>query len=202
MLYPEDVAIGESALLVIDIQDSFKAGPRWARRNNPRFEEQVQTLTDAYREAGLPIYFFLHFDADPGFEPGNPLVRFMDFIQPRPEETVLHKFDTRNAFTATGLAGRLLAQSVRRVAICGIQMEQCCETTARVAADLGYAVDFVSEATLTFPIPHWTDSSRELGVEEIRERTEYVLARRFARISTVAMLADELKKGAAAFAAR
>ncbi|XLM22660.1 isochorismatase family protein, partial [Chromobacterium piscinae] len=32
-------------------------------------------------------------------------------------------------------------------AISGIRTEQCCETTARVASDLGYEVDFVSEAT-------------------------------------------------------
>jgi hypothetical protein len=72
-------------------------------------------------------------------------------------------------------------------------MEQCCETTARVAADLGYAVDFVTEATMTFPIPNWDDPGKELGVEEIRERTEYALRRRFARISTVAQLTGELK---------
>jgi hypothetical protein len=73
-------------------------------------------------------------------------------------------------------------------------MEQCCETTARVAADLGYAVDFVTEATMTFPIPNWDSPGEELGVDAIRERTEYALRRRFARIVTVAQLANELKE--------
>jgi nicotinamidase-related amidase len=31
-------------------------------------------------------------------------------------------------------------KGLRAVVITGIQMEQCCETSARVAADLGYAV--------------------------------------------------------------
>jgi len=72
-------------------------------------------------------------------------------------------------------------------------MEQCCETTARIAADLGYAVDFVTEATMTFPIPNWDKPSEELGVDAIRERTEYALRRRFARITTINQLTKELK---------
>jgi hypothetical protein len=72
-------------------------------------------------------------------------------------------------------------------------MEQCCETTARVAADLGYAVDFVTDATMTFPIPNWDKPGEELGVDAICERTEYALRRRFARIVTAAQLIQELK---------
>jgi nicotinamidase-related amidase len=73
-------------------------------------------------------------------------------------------------------------------------MEQCCETTARVAADLGYAVDFVIDGTMTFPIPNYDKPGEELGVEAIRERTEYALRNRFARITTVAELETELKE--------
>jgi hypothetical protein len=73
-------------------------------------------------------------------------------------------------------------------------MEQCCETTARVAADLGYAVDFVIDGTMTFPIPNYDEPGEELGVDAIRERTEYALRRRFARITTVAQVEAELKE--------
>ena len=76
--------------------------------------------------------------------------------------------------------------------ITGIQMEQCCETTTRVAADLGYAVDFVTEATMTFPIPNWDKPGEELNVHAIRERTEYALRRRFSGIVTVAQPLQEL----------
>jgi nicotinamidase-related amidase len=116
----------------------------------------------------------------------------MDFVQPRAGEPVFTK-NTRNCFTSTPLQPYLLEKGVRRVTIVGIQMEQCCETTARVAADLGYAVDFVTEATMTFPIPNWDKPGEELGVDAIRERTEYALRRRFARIVSVAQLEKELK---------
>src|SRR6266566_8398096 len=192
MLDPAKVPISQSALLVIDAQDSFKAGSRWERRSNPAFEKNVGALVEAYRAARLPVVFFLHTDNDEGFARDSPEFKLMDFLRPRPDEPVMIK-TTRNCFTSTALQPYLLEKGVRRVTIAGIQMEQCCETTARIAADLGYAVNFVTEATMTFPIPNWDKPGEELGVDAIRERTEYTLRRRFARITTVTQLTKELK---------
>lgn len=191
MLDPSTISIRESALLVIDAQDSFKMLPRWERRNNPNFERNVSDLVDAYRRADLPVVFFLHTDPDPFFERDSPYIKLMDFVQRRPDELLIVK-DTRNCFTSTGLGAYLLSKSVRRIVVTGIQTEQCCETTARVGADLGYAVDFVTEATLTFPIPNTDRLGEELGTEAVVERTEYALRKRFARINTVAGLTAEL----------
>jgi len=192
MLESNKVPIGQSALLVIDAQDSFKVGQRWARRNNPAFEKNVSALVEAYRAARLPIVYFLHTDNDEAFARDSPSFKLMDFLKPRKDEPVIIK-NTRNCFTSTTLQPYLIEKGVRRVSITGIQMEQCCETTARIAADLGYAVDFVTEATMTFPIPNWDKPGEELGVDAIRERTEYALRRRFARITTVNQLQKELK---------
>ena len=113
MLTTEDVPLSQSALLVIDAQNSFKVGPRWARRNNHEFERNVSALIDAYRAAGLPVIYFLHTDADPGFEPDSVHLKLMDFLSPQVNEPVLLK-DTRNAFTSTTLQTRLLTAGVRR----------------------------------------------------------------------------------------
>jgi nicotinamidase-related amidase len=192
MLYPTKVPIEQSALLVIDAQDSFKLDRKWERRNNKEFEKNVSKLIDLYRQANLPIFYFLHSDSDPGFEKTHELYRLMDFIKPLSGEQIIEK-DTRNVFTSTNLSTYLLERGVRRLAISGIQMEQCCETSARVAADLGYAVDFVIEATMTFPIANRDNPGEELGVDAIKERTEYALRGRFARITTIAQLEAELK---------
>jgi nicotinamidase-related amidase len=178
---------------VIDAQDSFKVGPRWEKRNNPAFEKNVSALIEAYRAARLPVIFFLHTDNDEAFARESPRFKLMDFLKPRKDEPVMVK-NTRNCFTSTTLQPYLIEKGVRRVSITGIQMEQCCETTARIAADLGYAVDFVTEATMTFPIPNWDKPGEELGVDAIRERTEYALRRRFARITTINQLTRELKE--------
>jgi nicotinamidase-related amidase len=193
MLYNKHVPISESALLVIDAQDSFKVGDRWKRRNNQDFEKNIGRLVELYRQHGLPVIYFLHSDEDPGFERDSPHYKLMDFLSPLSSEPVLHK-DTRNVFTSTGLAALLMERGVRRVVITGIQMEQCCETSARVAADLGYAVDFVIEATMTFPIPNHDNPGEELGVDAVRERTEYALRRRFATIATVDSIAAQLEQ--------
>jgi nicotinamidase-related amidase len=69
------------------------------------------------------------------------------------------------------------------VIVCGIRTEQCCETTTRHASDSGYLVDYVTDATLTFPM---TDRhGRSWTPAEIKARTELVLDERFARMVTV-----------------
>jgi nicotinamidase-related amidase len=201
MLTAAEVPLSESALLVVDCQESFKVGPRWERRNNLEFEKNVGALIDAFRAADLPVFFFLHTDADPGFETDSPYFRLLRFLSPRPGEPVLVK-DTRNCFTSTNLQVRLLHRAVRRLAISGIQMEQCCETTARVAADLGFAVDFVIDATLTFPIAHRERPSEELGTAAIEERTIFALRDRFARIVRTDQLVAELQAKATVAVAR
>lgn len=185
--------IEQSALLVIDIQDSFRLGPRWERRSNPDFEKNVDRLLQSWRAAGLPVFFILHTDPDPGFERDSPLVKVMDFLSPQKTEPVILK-DTRNAFTSTDLQKRLDEKGVRRLVVTGISTEQCCETTTRVAADLGYDVDFVTEATATFPIA--LPDGSEMSTDEVVRRTEAVLRNRFARIARVEELVEELEKAA------
>ncbi|MFL5618098.1 MAG: cysteine hydrolase family protein [Gemmatimonadaceae bacterium] len=191
MLTSADVPLTQSALLVIDAQASFTVTPRWARRANPAFEANVAALVGAHRAAELPVFYFLHTDGDAEFAIGSPHLRLMDFLAPRADEPVLIK-DTRNCFTSTTLQARLVALGVRRLTITGIQTEQCCETTARLAADLGYAVDFVVDATDTFPIPNSDAPGEELGAAMVIERTVYALRRRFARIVSAAALVHEL----------
>jgi nicotinamidase-related amidase len=174
-----------NALLVIDIQDSFKQLPRWQQRNNPAFEANVLRLIERFRAAGEPVIYFLHSDKDEHFSVDSPAYRLMDFLAPRADEPLLHK-TSRNCFTTTNLLQLLLQRRAGRITICGIQTEQCCETTARVGADLGFDVDFITEATLTFPIPKTLEPDSELlSAEAVIERTEYALRRRFARICTV-----------------
>jgi nicotinamidase-related amidase len=175
-----------TALLVIDVQESFRQRESWKDVWNPDVAEDARRLVDAARDAGDAVIWVLH--AEPGsgtpFDPASGFVRLVDGLEPRDGEPVLTK-TSRNAFTTTNLQQRLTALGVRKVVICGIQTEQCCETTARLAADLGYEVDFVTDATATFPIRL---GDRVLGTDDIVERTEFALAGRFATIRTVAEL--------------
>jgi nicotinamidase-related amidase len=190
------------ALLVIDVQESFRQQPQWAASSNPEVAARAAELVAAARARGELVIWVLH--AEPGsggpFDPARGHVRLMDGLSPAEGEPVLTK-TSHNAFTTTGLAQLLTSRGVSELVICGIRTEQCCETTARLAADLGYRVTFVTEATATSPIEHRDAppgrsvaeilaDPRTLPVAEVLARTEYALAGRFATIATMADLTE------------
>ncbi|HEX5995735.1 MAG TPA: isochorismatase family protein [Jiangellales bacterium] len=188
------------ALVVVDVQKSFQQRPNWAAVSNPAIVKQVDRLVSAAREAGDLVVWVLHSEPGTGtvFDPALGHVQLMDDLAPLDNEPTVTKTSI-NAFTTTNLQQLLTTHGIREVVICGIQTEQCCETTARLASDLGYDVTFVTDATATFPIAHRdapADRSLDelladpstLSTDEIIRRTEYALARRFATIRSV----DEL----------
>jgi nicotinamidase-related amidase len=188
------------ALIVIDVQESFRQRPLWQAVSNPAIVQQVNRLVDAARGDGDLVVWVLHSEPDTGtvFDPASGHVHLMDGLAPGQGEPVLVKTSI-NAFTTTSLQQLLTTRGVRELVVCGIQTEQCCETTARLASDLGYEVTFVTDATATFPIRH-RDAPSDLTVaeivsdpltlssEDVVSRTEYALAGRFATIRTVAEL--------------
>ncbi len=189
------------ALIVIDVQESFAQRAMWQHNSNPRLVEQVNRLVAGSRAGGDLVVWVLH--AEPGtgsvFDPASGFVRLMSGLVPREGEPLITK-TAHNAFTTTNLQQVLTSEGVRELLISGIRTEQCCETTARVGSDLGYEVTFVTDATATTPIEHRDAppgrsvedilaDPRTLTTDEIIARTEYVLAGRFATISSVADLA-------------
>uniref|UniRef100_A0AAU2AEL7 Cysteine hydrolase n=1 Tax=Streptomyces sp. NBC_00093 TaxID=2975649 RepID=A0AAU2AEL7_9ACTN len=193
------------ALIVIDVQESFRAGPLWETISDPKIADKVNRLVRHARRAGDLVVWVLHSEPGSGgaFDPALGHVRLMEELE-RPEsgEPLVQK-TSHNSFTTTNLQQLLTEHGVRELAVCGIRTEQCVETTARVASDLGYQVTFVVDATATNPIPHRdapADQSvaelladpRTLPTDEIIRRTEYALAGRFATIATV----DEVEAAA------
>ncbi len=89
-----------------------------------------------------------------------------------------------SALVGTGLDVWLTRQGIGRLIVSGIRTEQCCETTTRHASDLGWEVDYVGEATLTWDMRQ--PDGRVLTAADILARTETVLAGRFATLCTVA----------------
>ena len=174
-----------TALIVIDMQRSFPALPEWNEVSNPDVADDVARLVAATRGRGDHVIWVRH--ASPGsgdeFDPASGLVRLLDGFEPADDEPVITK-TSRNAFTSTNLGQHLTQAGVTDLVICGIQTEECCETTTRVAADLGYRVTFVTEATATFPIRR-PDTGDVLDADQVVERTEFTLAGRFARISSI-----------------
>ncbi len=171
----------DTALIVVDVQESFRHAPYWDASELPAYLSRQQALIDGVKAAGMPVVQIFHVDSDEAFTLESGLVRALEEISIAPDAT-FHK-GVHSAFVDTGLEAWLREHGIRRVIVSGIRTEQCCETTTRHASDLGFAVDFVTEATLTFPMTH--ASGRVFTADDIRMRTELVLANRFARIVTV-----------------
>ncbi|WP_329064974.1 isochorismatase family protein [Streptomyces sp. NBC_01429] len=193
------------ALIVIDVQESFRARPLWETTSDLKIADKVNRLVRLARRNGDLVVWVLHTEPGSGdvFDPALGHVRLMEELERADGEPLIHK-TSHNAFTTTHLQQLLTERGIRELTVCGIRTEQCVETTTRVASDLGHQVTFVIDATATNPIPHRdapADRSvaelladpRTLSAEEVVRRTEYALAGRFATIATV----DQLEAAAA-----
>jgi nicotinamidase-related amidase len=186
-----------TALIVIDVQESFRQRESWQASSDPEVAVRVGRLVDFARERGDHVIWVLH--SEPGtatvFDPESGHVRLMDGLAAREGEPVLTK-TSHNAFTTTNLQQILTARGIRSLITCGIRTEQCVETTTRLASDLGYDVTFVVDASATEPIEHQDAPAgrplaevladpRTLLPADIIVRTQYALAGRFATVTTV-----------------
>lgn len=189
-----------TALLVIDVQESFRQDAAdWQAMTNPHVVERAGQLVDAARAADDLVVWVLHAEPDSAgvFDPVNGFVRPIEPLAPIDGEPLVHKTST-NAFTTTNLHQLLTTNGIREVLVCGIRTDQCCETTARVASDLGYDVRFVTDATSTSGIGA-NGALAAVDGAEIVARTESVLAaREFATIVTT----EEVVAAASAAPAR
>ncbi|MCG3118687.1 MAG: hypothetical protein ALAOOOJD_00941 [bacterium] len=172
----------DTALLVIDAQESFRHRPYWSDADASAFVRNLKSLIDGCVARKVPVVQIFHTEDKGAFALSSGWVTTLEPVQIKPA-VVFHK-RYHSALAGTPLAGWLNERGLRRLIISGIRTEQCCETTTRHASDSGFEVDFVTEATLTFALTH-PRTGRVYSAAELKERTELVLADRFARIATV-----------------
>lgn len=178
--------LDDETLILIDVQTGFD-DPFWGPRNNPHAEGNVQRLLEAWRRAGQPVIHVRHDSTSPSSplrpgQPGNALK-----VKPWPGEPVLSK-NVNSAFIGTDLEERLRRSGCRAVVLVGITTNHCVSTTARMAANFGFHVRVVSDATATFdmrsPFGAWVPAEvmHEIGLTELHGEfatvvdTEAVLA--------------------------
>jgi nicotinamidase-related amidase len=176
----------QTALLLIDVQQSFVHRPYWTTAELPAFLNACNALVAGCAAQGVPVVQVFHTDgpreAGNPFAPESGLIRPLDGLAPFDAAARFEKH-RHSALVGTGLQAWLNERGLRRLVIAGIRTEQCCETTTRHASDEGFEVDYVTEATLTFDMR--TPTGGVLTAAQIRERTATVLAGRFATLCTV-----------------
>jgi nicotinamidase-related amidase len=138
-------------------------------------------------EKGLPIVRIFHSQAPE--DAGNPFSQVSGHVRPLSglQDFVAAATFTKSrhsALVGTGLQVWLTKNHIHKLLISGIRTEQCCETTARHASDLGWDIDYVLDATLTFDMTQ--PDGKTLSAADVKTRTATVLAGRFARVCSVA----------------
>lgn len=168
------------ALLVIDVQNEYFTG-KLKITHPPGSLDRITAIMDFARSKGIPIAVIQHTAPQqnaPVFRKGTPGWELHPEIASRPYDHLIEKA-LPGSFTGTDLESWLRENRVDTVVICGYMTQMCCDTTARQAFHLGFAVEFMADATGTLNISNDAGSATD---EELHRATLVTQAMRFSRV--------------------
>jgi ureidoacrylate peracid hydrolase len=167
---------GITALLVIDPYNDFlsEGGKLWPRvkavaEANNCVANMLEVMKVA-RNAKLQIFFAMHHRYRPGdyetwkyiapiqkgawtrktFEYGTWGGEFRAEFAPEPGEIVVHEHWCSSGFANTDLDLQLKRHGIQKLIVIGLIAHTCVEATVRYAAELGYDVTVVKDATADY----------------------------------------------------
>lgn len=109
------------------------------------------------------------------FPPGSKEGAFLAEAAPLPGEVVVTK-TASGAFTGTSLDRVLRNMGIEHLFLCGFMIDECVETSLRVALDLGYLASVIVDATTAYQQPVYDFSTAKLGWYGLARTTEDVAA--------------------------
>ena len=165
-----------TALLVIDPYNDFlsEGGKIWDRiravaEANDCVAHMLEVLSAA-RKAGLRVFYALHRRYRPGdyenwkyiapiqkaawvhksFEYGTWGGEIRPGLEPQPSEIVATEHWCSSGFANTDLDLQLKRHGIHQLIVIGLIAHTCVEATVRYAAELGYEVTMVKDATASY----------------------------------------------------
>ena len=179
------------ALLIIDMQRCM-ASPAAGERNNPQAQARIAALLAAWRARGGTIVHVRHISRDPasGFAPGQPGVLFQEGLEPQAGEHVVDK-NVPDAFIHSGLERWLRVRGVERLVVTGVSTHISVECSVRTAANLGFRVTVVEDATFAFARRDHAGVAR--GAHEVHAMSLANLALEYATIASTGELLQSMK---------
>lgn len=140
----------KAALILIDVQEGFN-DPVWGKRNNPDAEKNMALLLQKWREEKMPIFHIKNNSTqlNSPLWPARPGNAIKQIVAPLKNEYQLVK-TVNSAFIGTKLEHKLRELNISDLVIVGLTTDHCVSTTARMAANLGFNVIVVEDATATF----------------------------------------------------
>ena len=169
-----------TALLVIDPYNDFisEGGKIWDRikvvaEANRCVPHMIQVL-EAARKTGIRVFYAMHRRYRPGdyetwkyiapiqrrawsskaFEFGTWGGEFRREFEPQPGEVVAGEHWCSSGFANTDLDLQLKKHGIHKLIVMGLIAHTCVEATVRYAAELGYEVTVVRDATASYSDDH------------------------------------------------
>jgi len=165
-----------TALLLVDPYNDFLSdgGKVWPRVKDVAEEvdllNHLRTVVAAIRRAGIQVFIVPHRRWEPGdyeawdhptpyqvesgrrqvFARGSWGGEWHPDFAPRPDDIVIKEHWGSSGFANTDLDFRLKQRGIMRVIVIGMLANTCIECTSRFAAELGYHVTLVKDATAAF----------------------------------------------------
>jgi len=138
----EPVPLAESALIMIDCQNTYTRGPMELVGVQAALDQAAELL-DRARSAGIPIVHIQHDDGEGSlYDVRGESGAIVERVAPREGEQIVIK-NYPNAFVGTDLQERLTG-GPQNLLLAGFMTHMCVNSTARGAFNLGYAPTVVA----------------------------------------------------------
>lgn len=167
------------ALLVIDVQNEYFTGKLPVSHPPQTLQNILAAMDEAIRHQ-LPVAVIQHAAnaaQSPVFKKGTPEWELHPEVARRPRDVLIEKH-WPDSFTDTDLQAWLDQNGVDTVTVSGYMTQMCCDTTARRAFHLGYAVEFLADATGTLA---FSNDAGSVTAEELH-RAILVTQARFSKV--------------------
>ncbi|WGD55755.1 cysteine hydrolase family protein [Bradyrhizobium sp. CB1650] len=144
--------LGDSCLVLIDIQNEYRAGPLALPDAEAAIARASRLLARA-RQSGAAIFHIAHKGRAGGlFDREAERGAIVTSLTPLADEPVIEKA-LPNAFAGTDLQARLAATGHKNIVLAGFMTHMCVSSTARAALDLGLRTTIAADACATRDLP-------------------------------------------------
>jgi nicotinamidase-related amidase len=181
-----------TALLIVDIQNDYFPGGAMEAVGADAAAAQAAKLLALFREQRRPVLHIQHIAIRPGatyFLPGTAGAEIHAAVRPVGDEPVFKKHFP-NAFRETTLLDHLRRTKVSGLVIAGMMTHMCIDTTARAAADLGFACSLAHDACATRALSF---GGVQVSAESVQTAYLAGLNGLFAKVRSVNELSAELR---------
>jgi len=180
------------ALLVIDVQNEYFTGKLPVSYPENSFQNILKVI-DFSNQKDIPVILIQHAKIDKDavtFKKGTHEFEIHDEVLKRNYNKIIEK-NLPGSFTGTELKSWIKENGIETVTICGYMTQMCCDTTARQAMQLGFNVEFLSDATGTLGISNYAG---EISDEELHKAILVTQAMIFSKVLTTDEWINSLNK--------